>query len=134
MSRKKKAPKKGISLKAFADTDADIIAWWEAMPNGERSRALREIIRAAISPQPITAVKPLAHVPDVELVRVCDDAAWIRSALSDLPSYLEHMLSRVVLAQGSNAQVEMAGNRETEARVAQEVIDRRRVNMKQSAW
>ena len=134
MTRKKKAAKKGIGLKAFADTDADIIAWWESMPNGERSRALREIIRAAISPQPMTAVKPLPHVPDVELVRVCDDTAWIRSALSDLPSYLEHMFSRVAVAQGTNAQVEIAGDRETEARVAQEVIDRRRVNMKQSTW
>ena len=134
MSRKKKAPKKGIGLKAFADTDADIIAWWEAMPNGERSRALREIIRAAISPRPMTAAKPLPHVPAVELVRVCDDTAWIRSALSDLPSYLEHMFSRVAVVQGSNNQAEMVSESETEARVAQEVIDRRRVNMKQSAW
>jgi len=131
MSRKK-APKKSIGFKALDNTDADIIQWWEALPGGDRSQALRDIIRAAIGHTSNVAVKVVPIAPALELIQVCDDTAWIRSALTELPSYLEQMLSRVAVVQTSVMPAEI--DSAAEARLEQEAIDRRRARMKQSEW
>ncbi len=131
MSRKK-ALKKSIGFKALDDADADIIAWWETLPGGDRSQALREIIRAAIGHTSRVPVKAAPAAPTMELIRVCDDTAWIRSALTELPSYLEQMWSRLAVVQTSIAPAEV--DSAAEARLEQEAIERRRARMKQSEW
>jgi len=129
---RKKALKKSIGFQALDDADADIIAWWEALPGGDRSQALRDIIRGAIGRTQSVPIKSLPAAPTMELIRVCDDTAWIRSALTELPSYLEQMFSRVAVVQTSVMPAEI--DSAAEARLAQEAMDRRRTRMKQSEW
>ncbi len=43
--RHKRRSGKLIGFKAFVDTDQDIIAWWDSLPPGQGSEALRALIR-----------------------------------------------------------------------------------------
>jgi len=40
---------KTIGFKAFCDDDANILDWWESLPEGKRSDTLRHLIREAIT-------------------------------------------------------------------------------------
>ncbi len=44
--QKKKRQHKLIGFKAYFDTDADILDWWEGIADGERSHVIRDVIRA----------------------------------------------------------------------------------------
>jgi hypothetical protein len=41
-----------ITFKVFEDTDSDILDWWESIDEGERSDALRDLIRGYLGKQP----------------------------------------------------------------------------------
>jgi hypothetical protein len=103
--KKQKRQHKTLSFKAFEDTDQDILDWWEEIEEGQRSDAIRELIREHLTgrsgkqrllrksePNPDTA--PLA-----EIARVRDDTTWIREALHDMPSYLERVIQTVAAMQ-----------------------------------
>ena len=47
MPKKKKSKRafKLIAFKAYYDTDQDILDWWESIEEGERSDAMRDLIR-----------------------------------------------------------------------------------------
>ncbi len=127
---------KTIGFKAFYDDDADILEWWERMPEGERSQVLRDLIRAALMGQ---ADKPRANghttaVKGQELAQVCEDTTWIRNALSDLPSYLERLMSQVVVTRPV-LQVEPPDDVQDEGpRLEQDAIERRKTKMRQNVW
>ncbi len=118
-----------IGFKANAETDQDIITWWEALPAGERSRALRDIVRAAINGQ----AKPSngnGHGETPMLEQVATDTAWVRSALMDLPGYLETMFSQLAVARAEIQPV----SAEEQSSLDHGAVERRRANMKRSTW
>jgi hypothetical protein len=122
--------KTSIGFKANVESDQDIIAWWEALPTGDRSRALRDLIRAAITNGGANH-NGNGHAP--EMVQVAEDTAWLRSALMELPNYLEGLLSRMPVAAEGQA-VSVQGQPEPQPIVDQAALDRRRANMKRSSW
>jgi hypothetical protein len=92
MRRRRKQPKrqyKIIGFKAYTDTDADLLEWWESIDAGDRSEALRELMRIGLGYQP---VRPR---PEDSLVFIHDELAWMRTALSDLPGYVERVIQHV---------------------------------------
>ena len=92
----KRKPKKRtyrtITFKVFYDTDEDILDWWEGIEVGERSDAIRDVIREQIGLQPHHKAKVI-DLP--ELLEVRRDTLWIRDALNDMPAYLERVIQHV---------------------------------------
>jgi hypothetical protein len=92
----KRKPKKRtyrtITFKVFYDTDEDILDWWEGIEVGERSDAIRDVIREQIGLQPHRKTKVI-DLP--ELLEVRRDTLWIRDALNDMPAYLERVIQHV---------------------------------------
>lgn len=89
MPRKRKAKRafKLIAFKAYHDTDQDILDWWEGIEDGERSNALRDLIRSQLGVQ-----RQSENTTETELLAVRRDTVWIRDALNDLPVYLERLM------------------------------------------
>lgn len=83
---------KVIGFKAYTDTDADLLAWWDGIEPGGRSEALRELMRMALGYLVIPAR------PEDPIGPVREDTAWIRSALMDLPGYVERVIQHVAAA------------------------------------
>lgn len=137
MGRKRASRKsKTIGFKAFQDTDADLLMWWDGVPEGERSQILRDLIRAALSEQG-SSLRSNGHGINGnghELAQVSEDTAWIRSALSDLPSYLERLVTQVAITrpviQHGPPEV-LSGD---SPKLEQDAIDRRKAKMRQNTW
>lgn len=129
MSRRRTS--RNIGFKAFEDTDADILQWWESMPAGERSAALRKVIRAAITSE---GANHTGNGATPEMVQVAEDTAWLRSAMMELPNYLEGLFSRMPVAQVVTQSVSDEGQPAEQPRLDQVAVDRRRANMKRSSW
>jgi hypothetical protein len=94
MPKKKKSKRafKLIAFKAYYDTDQDILDWWESIEEGERSDALRDLIREQLGIRRKSKA-PIIDLP--ELLEVRRDTLWIRDALNDIPAYLERVIQHV---------------------------------------
>jgi hypothetical protein len=93
MARKKR--KRGfklIAFKAYYDSDSDILDWWEGIEEGERSDAIRDLIREQLG-IPRKSKATISELP--ELMEVRRDTLWIRDALNDMPAYLERVIQHV---------------------------------------
>lgn len=91
MPKKKKSKRafKLIAFKAYYDTDQDILDWWESIEEGERSDALRDLIREQLGIRRKSKA-PIIDLP--ELLEVRRDTLWIRD---DMPAYLERIIQHV---------------------------------------
>ncbi len=101
----KRRQHKIIAFKAYFDDDADILDWWESIEEGERSEALRDVIRGYLGVQVKRRKTPIIELP--ELMEVRRDTLWIRDALNDMPAYLERVIQHVAantqpIAAGQN--------------------------------
>jgi hypothetical protein len=103
--KKQKRQYRMVTFKVFYDTDQDILDWWEGNEEGERSDAIRELIRDHLTSRsgrqrPVRKSDPnLDVLPVADLARVRDDTTWIREALHDMPSYLERVIQTVAAMQ-----------------------------------
>jgi hypothetical protein len=129
MSRQRKS--RNIGFKAFEDTDTDLLEWWDSMPAGERSAALRNLIRGAIR-QGGSKQNGNGHAS--EMVQVAEDTAWLRAAIMELPTYLEGLLSRLPAVRPEAQTVSTEEQPVAQPRLEQAAMDRRRANMKRSTW
>ena len=95
MPKKKKSKRafKLIAFKAYYDTDEDILDWWENIEEGERSDAMRELIREQLGIQHKPRKATIINLP--ELMEVRRDTLWIKDALNDMPAYLERVIQHV---------------------------------------
>lgn len=96
--RHKKRTYKMINFKVYFDTDADILDWWEGIEAGERSDAIRDLIRERLGLAPKRKPK-LLDLP--ELLEVRRDTLWIRDALNEMPAYLERVMQHIAATQAS---------------------------------
>lgn len=115
MARRKRAKRQHrlIGFKAYTDTDADLLAWWESIPTGERSETLRELLRLALG----YAVQRPHPTRDSDLTAVQEELAWLRQALADLPGYVQQAIQTAaetgvlrtdVLSDGAGNEVGMS--------------------------
>ncbi len=145
MGRKRSSRKsKTIGFKAFQDSDADLLAWWEDIPEGERSGVLRDLIRAALAEQG-SGPKSNGHSANGngthangngyrQLAQVSEDTAWIRNALLDLPGYLERLVARVSVIRPVVQEAARDVLPDEAPRLEPDAIDRRKAKMRQNAW
>jgi hypothetical protein len=127
-----------ITFKVFEDTDSDILDWWEGIDEGERSDALRDLIRGYLGKQPRR--NKLLTIP--ELLEVRQDTLWIRDALNEMPGYLERLVQHV--AANSAVQITMPPTARlptngdvlptTEPALSDNDGERRARRMKRSQW
>jgi len=97
--RPKKRNYRTITFKVYYDTDEDILDWWEGIEAGERSDAIRDLIREQLGQQPQHGAGKIIDLP--ELMEVRRDTLWIKDALNEMPAYLERVIQHVT----ANAQV-----------------------------
>jgi hypothetical protein len=93
--KKRRREYRFIGFKVYADSDQDILAWWEAIDEGQRSDAIRDLIREWLG-----LPTRRKQQPDLrELLQMREDTAWIRSALNDMPGWLEGVLQQLAAMQ-----------------------------------
>ena len=139
MAKRKKLKRqhKLIAFKAFDDTDQDILDWWEGIEEGERSGAIRELIREHLhgrNGHHRTHQKSVPEpevMPMMELARVRDDTTWIREALHDMPAYLEQVIQTVAAMQPVAA---TAGGLQTGPLLSMQDKTEREANMRKKQW
>lgn len=123
----KKRRYKLIGFKAYTDTDADLLAWWENIAPGQRSDALRDLLRMALGYHQLTTK------PDTDFSYVHDDIAWMRDALNELPGYIErviqHVAANAILVQPENRSVS-----DSVIQMSDDAAHRREERMKRKQW
>lgn len=139
VSRKAKPTRrtKLIAFKASQEADRDILAWWEGLPEGQRSEALRLVIRAFLGGHVL--VEP-SHskrgVDEVATRQIADDTAWIRASLMDLPSYLERLVERTSMARpvATTTEETVSAAEPEQPRLEDEAVVRRRDKIGRNKW
>jgi hypothetical protein len=127
-----------INFKVYYDTDQDILDWWEGIVAGERSDAVRDLIREQLgSVRRKHSKAPIIDLP--ELLEVRRDTLWIRDALNDMPAYLERVIQHVA----TNAQPVAVGQHPPRASPAptrdqpaltDDDAERRTKRMRKATW
>lgn len=140
MAKRKKSKRqhKLIGMKAYADTDADILAWWESIEVGNRSDVLRGIIREFLGLQPQRRSTPSpSEIDSPELAELRRDTRWIVDALNDMPAYLERVIQQVASLQPTISHQARAPDeavRQSEESLNDEQVSRRAKRMKKATW
>ena len=65
-------PKYRLTVKLDLEWDAAVIAWLEDLPPGERSHAVREVLRVAVQPGQTSHLAAIREVVASELARALD--------------------------------------------------------------
>ena len=124
----KKRANKMIGFRAYSDTDADLLAWWESIDPGARSDMLRELMRFALGYQ------PLREKPADILAEVRQDVMWMRAALSDVPGYVERVIQNVAANTPVNFESQAPAASQTGNGKRDADSDRRAQRMKKNRW
>ena len=127
-----------ITFKVYFDTDGDILDWWDGIDEGERSDALRDLIREYLGKQP--RHHKLLTIP--ELLEVRQDTLWIRDVLNDLPAYLERLIqhmgansiTQTVLQPDARAPTQDDVLQPQDPALSDDDSERRARRMKRTSW
>lgn len=138
MAKQKRAT---ATVKMTYSEDADLIAWWNSIPRGSRNAVMKDMMRGYIEHnrggyRPIMPRNVPQPFDPGRFTQVCDDAAWIRTALMDLPGYVERVIQHVAAVGGvqSNSR-SPTGNGVLQAEdVSNEDAMRRESRMKKAKW
>ena len=138
MAKQKRAT---ATVKMTYSEDADLIAWWNSIPRGSRNAVMKDMMRDYIEHnrggyRPIMPRNIPQPFDPGRFTQVCDDAAWIRTALMDLPGYVERVIQHVAANGGvqSNSR-SPTGNGVLQAEdVSSEDAMRRESRMKKAKW
>jgi hypothetical protein len=130
--RPKKRNYRTITFKVYFDTDQDILDWWESIEEGDRSDALRDLIREQLGGVRRKPKAPIIDLPD--LLEVRRDTLWIRDALNDMPAYFERMLQQMAVVPMSVGQHPPRAPTGDESALTDADAERRTQRMKKAAW
>jgi hypothetical protein len=132
----KKRNYRTITFKVYLDDDADILDWWDGIEAGERSDAIRDVIREFLG-------LPVRHRKRIQIPGLHDmhrDILWIHNALNDMPDYLQNLMqeiiaSRPIITQQSRASPEgVQDNGNEEDGLNSNEQQRRARRMKKATW
>jgi Arc/MetJ-type ribon-helix-helix transcriptional regulator len=133
--RPKKRNYRMIAFKVYYDTDEDILDWWEGIEAGDRSDAIRDLIREQLG-QPQRRTGKIIDLP--ELMEVRRDTIWIKDALNDMPAYLERVVQQVAataqVGVGHPARASPEVIAEDEPALTDAETQRRTRKMKGATW
>jgi hypothetical protein len=135
MAKQKRAT---ATVKMTYTEDTDLIAWWNHIPRGSRNAVMKDMMRDYIE-RNRGGYRPMMprNIPQPfdpnRFTQVCDDAAWMREALLDLPGYVERVIQHVVsvggVTMGDQSQAVLQAND-----VSEDEARRREKRMKKAAW
>ena len=113
-----------LTIKLTAGKDDDLIAWLASLPKGERQATAKQLLRDAVR---------RLHDDENRLVQIGEDTAWLRAALSEMPTWMEGLLSRVVVPETSetappNVKAARTGQLSTEG------VTRREKRIAKATW
>ena len=138
MAKQKRAT---ATVKMTYSEDADLIAWWNSIPRGSRNAVMKDMMRDYIEHnrggyRPIMPRNVPQPFDPGRFTQVCDDAAWIRTALMDLPGYVERVIQHVAAVGGVQSNIRSPnGNGVLQAEdVSSEDAMRRESRMKKAKW
>jgi len=99
-----KARRMTATVKMTFTEDTDLIGWWNSIPRGSRNAVMKDLMRDYIERnqggfRPVMPKNLPQPFDPKRFTQVCDDAAWIRSALNDLPGYMERVINHVAAMQ-----------------------------------
>jgi hypothetical protein len=134
--KNKKRSCRTITFKVYLDDDADILDWWDGIEAGERSDAIRDMIREFLG-------LPVRHRKRIQIPGLHDmhrDILWIHNALNDMPDYLQNLMqqlasSRPVIVEQSRASPDEVQDKSSEEPPLDNDEQKRRVGrMRNSTW
>ncbi len=138
MAKQKRAT---ATVKMTYSEDADLIAWWNSIPRGSRNAVMKDMMRGYIEHnrggyRPIMPRNVPQPFDPGRFTQVCDDAAWIRTALMDLPGYVERVIQHVAAVGGVQPNSRSPnGNGVLQSKdVSSEDAMRRENRMKKAKW
>jgi hypothetical protein len=99
-----KAKRMTATVKMTFSEDTDLIGWWNSIPRGTRNAVMKDVMREYIERhrggfRPVMPRNVPQPFDPARFMQMCDDAAWIRSALNDLPGYMERVVQHVAAMQ-----------------------------------
>lgn len=126
------------TIKLTHADDADLIAWWKSIPYGSRNAVMKDIMREYIeryrgSYHPIYPRSQPQPFDPRQFMQLVEDAAWIRTALMDLPGYVEQVIHNVAalgVAPGNASNNHVS----TMTNLADDAVQRREQRMKKAQW
>ena len=83
-----------LTIKLTAGKDDDIMDWLASLPKGERQASAKRMLREAVR---------RLHDDQNCLAQIGQDTAWLRAALSEMPTWMEGILSRIAVVQAPEA-------------------------------
>ncbi len=138
MAKQKRAT---ATVKMTYSEDSDLIAWWNSIPRGSRNAVMKDMMRDYIEHnrggyRPIMPRNIPQPFDPGRFTQVCDDAAWIRTALMDLPGYVERVIQHVAAVGGVQPNSRLpTGNGVLQVEdVSSEDAMRRENRMKKAKW
>jgi hypothetical protein len=78
-----------LTIKLTDGKDDDLIQWIASIPTGRRQAVVKHLLREALENQDPTTAQRLEQVGQ--------DVAWLRAALSEMPTWMEGLLARVAV-------------------------------------
>ena len=95
-----KSKRMTATVKMTFTEDTDLIAWWNSIPRGSRNAVMKDLMRDYIERnrggfRPVMPRNVPQPFDPGRFAQMCDDAAWIRSALNDLTRYMEEVIQHV---------------------------------------
>jgi hypothetical protein len=82
-----------VTIKLTPGKDDDLIAWLASLPKGTRQAVIKDMLRDAVE-----RGRQEVSVAD-HLAQIGQDTAWLRTALSEMPVWMEGLLSRIAIVQ-----------------------------------
>ncbi|MBE2184467.1 MAG: hypothetical protein IAE89_13645 [Anaerolineae bacterium] len=138
MAKQKRAT---ATVKMTYSEDSDLIAWWNSIPRGSRNAVMKDMMRDYIEHnrggyRPIMPRNVPQPFDPGRFTQVCDDAAWIRTALMDLPGYVERVIQHVAAVGGVPSSIRSPNGNGVlqDEDVSSEDAVRRENRMKKAKW
>lgn len=95
-----KSKRMTATVKLTYSEDSDLIAWWNSIPKGTRNAVMKDVMREYVERnrggfRPVLPRNVPQPFDPGRFMQVCEDTAWIRTALMDLPGYVERVILHV---------------------------------------
>jgi hypothetical protein len=133
-----KAKRMTATVKMTFSEDTDLIGWWNSIPRGTRNAVMKDVMREYIERhrggfRPVMPRNVPQPFDPARFVQMCDDAAWIRSALNDLPGYMERVVQHVAAMQPFGAMANSPPHKAVNG-TDDEEARRREERMRKAKW
>jgi hypothetical protein len=115
-----------VTIKLTAGKDDDLIDWLASLPKGTRQAAIKNMLRDAVqrSRQEANSAALMAQIGQ--------DTAWLRAALSEMPTWMEGLLSRIAVIQTPEAPSDVKPSRT--GQLSTDGVTRREKRIAKATW